>query len=99
MNDNCNYFVESWNVMRLQGVPMGYRYCCDDELNCCPILVLNSNTYKDRIINYEQEWKDQHQHIEKMKEETFDLKKRLDQIERKLDQIIYFFKDNPNLIK
>jgi hypothetical protein len=98
MNDDCGYFKTSWNVMQVQGVPMGYRYCCDEDSNGCPILVLNHYTYKDRVVDYEQEWKDQ-QLPTKDNDKDFDIKERLDKIERKLDQIIFFFKDNPNLLR
>lgn len=103
MNDNCDYFTRSWQTMYKQGVPLGYRYQCRiDGSGEGTLLVADDRGYKDRVLDWDKVYEHPDSEIvtevdKKTAEEDFI--DRLGRIERKLDQLIMFFTDNPNLFK
>ena len=54
-NDTCKYTRDSWETMRKQGVPMGYRYFfCSTNGSEGALLIQDKDSYRDRV----REWED-----------------------------------------
>lgn len=50
-NDECHYFVKSWDVLEAQGIEeTGYRCCIDPRGQCGPLAVWSRDALKDLII-------------------------------------------------
>jgi hypothetical protein len=80
LNDECYYFVHSWETMRRQGASFAYRYFFSEATGQDgALLVANHETYRDRVIDWSV--------IEEPQKER-SLTERLDSIESKLDTII-----------
>lgn len=54
LNDQCEYFLESWKVLFKQtGVSMGYRYFHDCDKQSGPVMVGSVEAFKDCVITDE----------------------------------------------
>lgn len=50
-NDECRYFVQSWDVLEAQGIEdAGYRCSVDPRGNCQPLAVWSRDALKDLVV-------------------------------------------------
>jgi hypothetical protein len=87
----------SWGTMQAQGAFLGYRYFFSIENgNEGALLISNVDSYRDRI----EENIVKNRKIEKpiVNNKSINIEEHLSIIERKLDQIIMFFKNNKDSI-
>jgi hypothetical protein len=92
-NDNCPFFRNSFQTMRMQGAIGGYRfYWSENTGNEGSLLVLTDNSYRDRII---ESWftLDNVEPTPEEKQPVDPVIEYLKRIERRLDQIIMLFRE------
>ena len=110
MNDCCSFFTNSWNILGDQGAGMGYRYYYDEaNQNEGSILVASADTYKDRVVDFmvpkcESTTLGFSPHTEITNEleilnRVRGMEIQLDKVVRKLDQIVMFFKSDPDRLR
>jgi hypothetical protein len=99
-NESCEYYRKSWASLSKQGVLAGYRYYYDDDNHTAgPLLILNPDSYRDRVVNLEDEWRDTFMFFKYdndyvfndtvgLKEDIQKLENQVDRVERRLDQLL-----------
>jgi len=99
-NNQCPFYLNSEKTMLKQGVSLRYRYRYNpDNGDEGALLVLDECSYKDRIIDWEEIIcpKEEKTTLDEVvfKDDILDYLAKLD---RKIDQILMMFKNNPSLI-